>query len=243
MYKGHLKWDCTSVDLLLGDRFSLSLFLTWINFMRGMQVENTFDSWQSQRGKVKSQEVNKRVQELLFWSKSPLRIRRICDGGCFLSIYSRPPPCNFFSFLLLPRHQSPATTNVTSNHLCQAAAGTRVPVTSGKTDFEKTMVLPLTVRCSLEITNVKACPPTEHKGRLTVHSTDVKAGIVYIHRIQNQLWRIAMGNLDYRWTKKCWNLDWFNLNQDQTLQDLFQCPKLLHLLEIFARESLVLCVY
>lgn len=111
----------------------------------------------------------------------------------------------------------------TLSYLSKTATGTQVPLTSGKTDFQKTMFLPLTMRCTLEITNFKSCPPTEHKGRFTVHSTDVKARIVYIHRIQNQLWRITMGNLNYRWTKKYLNLDWFIPNQDQTLEYLFQC--------------------
>lgn len=73
-------------------------------------------------------------------------------------------------------------------------------------------LLPLTVRCTLEIANFQSCPLTERKRRFTVHSTDVEASIVYFHWIQNQFWRITIGNLNHTRTKKYFDLVSFKLN-------------------------------
>lgn len=72
------------------------------------------------------------------------------------------------------------------------------PSRSGKIDFQQTVVWPLTMRCSLEMTDFQVCPATEHEGGFTVHSADVEARVVHTHWIKNQLWRIAIGNLRYR---------------------------------------------
>lgn len=171
------------------------------------------------------EEVNKSVKELLFCSKNPLRMKRIWDCVFFPSISSYSPLWNHISLLLLWSAQEPNNWMLCFQspcfHICaKTAAQIAVPQTRRKIGFQKTIVLSLTMRYTLEITHIKVCPLTECKGR--VHLTGVKARILYVHWTQNQLQRITERNLNCRWTQKYWHSAWADLNWDQTSG--FQCP-------------------